>query len=490
VTLLTLRVPAQSAGFGLIRLTPGQKSHSRENERFLTMNMESGYLLSGRYRIESLIGRGSQSTVYRAYDELLQREVAVKLFRNDADDFERIRRQGQEVRILAGMSHHALVTLFDAGADLSDPNARLTYLVMELVRGPDLRHRAAQGPVSAAHMALIGHDLADGLSYIHHHGIVHRDVKPANILLVDYSNDDRRPRAKLSDFGVAVLAEGSSRADEDGTSGTPAYLSPEQAAGEPAGPPSDVYSLGLVLLEGLTGKMAYPGAPVQSALARLLHEPHIPEELAPKWVALLSSMLDRDPAQRPPAREVSLALRQEVINGFGRHRLDPTPTANDEEGRMRAVERYRILDTPSDGAFDRIAGLAARMFSVPVAIVSVVDHDRIWFKAHHGTEITEIGRDPGLCASAILQDETWIIENAATDPRTLANPLVAGEFGLQFYAGAPLRTPDGYNLGTICILDREPRSFTAEDARTLEDLAAIVMNDLELRLQSREAIAR
>jgi tRNA A-37 threonylcarbamoyl transferase component Bud32 len=485
-----MRVPAQSAGFGLIRLTSGQKSHSRENERFLTMNMESGYLLSGRYRIESLIGRGSQSTVYRAHDELLQREVAVKLFRNDADDFERIRRQGQEVRILAGMSHHALVTLFDAGADLSDPNARLTYLVMELVRGPDLRHRAAQGPVSAAHMALIGHDLADGLSYIHHHGIVHRDVKPANILLVDYSNDDRRPRAKLSDFGVAVLAEGSSRADEDGTSGTPAYLSPEQAAGEPAGPPSDVYSLGLVLLEGLTGKMAYPGAPVQSALARLLHEPHIPEELAPKWVALLSSMLDRDPAERPPAREVSLALRQEVINGFGRHRLDPTPTANDEEGRMRAVERYRILDTPSDGAFDRIAGLAARMFSVPVAIVSVVDHDRIWFKAHHGTEVTEIGRDPGLCASAILQDETWIIENAATDPRTLANPLVAGEFGLQFYAGAPLRTPDGYNLGTICILDREPRSFTAEDARTLEDLAAIVMNDLELRLQSREAIAR
>ncbi|MCU1531729.1 MAG: serine/threonine protein kinase [Arthrobacter sp.] len=454
------------------------------------MKLESGFLLSGRYRIEGLIGRGSQSTVYRAYDELLQREVAVKLFRTDVDDVEHTRRQGQEVRILAGMSHHALVTLFDAGADLSDPDARLTYLVMELVRGPDLRHRTAQGPVSAAHMALIGHDLADGLSYIHHHGIVHRDIKPANILLVDYSNQDRRPRAKLSDFGVAVLAEGSNQADEYGTSGTPAYLSPEQAAGEPAGAPSDVYSLGLVLLEGLTGKRAYPGAPVQSALARLFHEPQIPKELAPKWVALLSSMLAREPAERPAAREVSLALRQEVINGFGRHRLDTAPTANDEEGRMRAVERYRILDTPEDGAFDRIAALAARIFSVPVAIVSVVDHDRIWFKAHHGTEVSAIGRDPGLCASAILQDETWIVENAVTDPRTLANPLVAGEFGLQFYAGVPLRTPDGYNLGTFCILDREPRAFTAEDAQTLKDLAAIVMNDLELRLQSREAIAR
>jgi tRNA A-37 threonylcarbamoyl transferase component Bud32 len=451
--------------------------------------MESGLLLSGRYRIEALIGRGSQSTVYRAHDELLQREVAVKLFRNDADDLERTRRQGQEVRILAGMSHHALVTLLDAGADLSNPDSRLTYLVMELVRGRDLRHRSIQGPLSAAHMAHIGYDLADGLSYIHHHGIVHRDIKPANILLVDYSNDDRRPRAKLTDFGVAALL-GHNRADDDGTSGTPAYLSPEQAVGEPAGPASDVYSLGLVLLEGLTGKMAYPGAPVQSAVARLLHDPQIPEELAPMWVALLSSMLSRDPADRPQAREVSLALRQEVINGAGRHRQNHLAAMNDEEGRMRAVERYRILDTPEDGAFDRIAALAARLFSVPVAIVSVVDHDRIWFKAHHGTDVTQIGRDPGLCASAILQDGPWIVEDAARDPRTLSNPLVAGEFGLQFYAGVPLRTPDGFNLGTFCILDREPREFTAEDTRTLEDLAAIVMNDLEMRLQSREAIPR
>jgi serine/threonine protein kinase len=452
--------------------------------------MKPGLLLSGRYRVEELIGRGSQSTVYRAYDELLQRDVAIKLFRNDEDDVERTRQQGQEIRILAGMGHHALVTLFDAGADLRDPEARLTYLVMELVRGPDLRHRTAQGSLSAAHMALIGHDLADGLSYIHHHGIVHRDIKPANILLVDYSNDDRRPRAKLTDFGVAVFTGNNNSPDDGGTSGTPAYLSPEQAAGEPAGPHSDIYSLGLVLLEGLTGKMAYPGAPIQSAVARLLHDPQIPEELAPMWVSLLSSMLARDPAARPPAREVSLALRQEVINGAARHRLDSSQPATDEENRMRAVERYRILDTPADGAFDRIASLAARMFSVPVAIVSVVDHDRIWFKAHHGTDVTEIGRDPGLCASAILQDEAWVIESATADPRTLANPLVAGEFGLQFYAGVPLRTPDGYNLGTFCILDREPRTFTAADTRALEDLAAIVMNDLEMRLQSREAISR
>lgn len=426
--------------------------------------------------------------MFRAYDELLQRDVAVKIFRNNTGDMTQTCRQSEEIRILAGMSHHALVALFDAGADLSDPDEPLTYLVMELVGGRDLRHRGAQGPLSAAHMAHIGYDLADGLSYIHHHGIVHRDVKPANILLVDYSNQDRRPRAKLTDFGVAVFIRDGPVADEGGTSGTPAYLSPEQAAGDVVGPPSDVYSLGLVLLEGLTGKMAYPGAPIQSAVARLLHDPQIPEELAPLWVALLSSMLARDPAQRPAAREVSLALRQEVINSAARHRQDNAPAASDEEGRMRAVERYRILDTPADGTFDRIVRLAARMFSVPVAIVSIVDHDRIWFKAHHGTDVTQIGRDPGLCASAILQDGPWIIEDAARDARTLANPLVAGEFGLQFYAGVPLRTPDGHNLGTFCILDREPRQFSDDDARALEDLAAIVMHDLEQRLHSRDAI--
>ena len=131
-----------------------------------------------------------------------------------------------------------------------------------------------------------------------------------------------------------------------------------------------------------------------------------------------------------------------------------------EPQRMLAVQRYDILDTPPDGAFDRIAALAARLFDVPIAIVSVVDTDRIWFKAHHGLDVTQIDREPGLCASAILGDRPLDRQDAATDPRTLANPLVAGEFGLRFYAGAPLTTHDGYNLGTLCVIDHEPREIT------------------------------
>lgn len=164
---------------------------------------------------------------------------------------------------------------------------------------------------------------------------------------------------------------------------------------------------------------------------------------------------------------------------------DPLPA--DECDRLIAVQRYDILDTPADGTFDRIAALAARLFDVPIAIVSVVDTDRIWFKAHHGLDVTQIDREPGLCASAILSDDPWIVTDAAKDPRTLANPLVAGEFGLRFYAGAPLTTHDGYNLGTLCVIDREPRQVTVEEAQTLSDLARIVMDELELRLSARRA---
>jgi signal transduction histidine kinase len=153
-----------------------------------------------------------------------------------------------------------------------------------------------------------------------------------------------------------------------------------------------------------------------------------------------------------------------------------------EAERLAAVRRYRILDTPEDGTFDRIAALAARIFDVPIAIVSIVDERRIWFKAHHGLEVQEIGRDPGLCASAILQNEPWVVADARHDPRTLANPLVAGEFGLQFYAGMPLTTADGHNLGTLCVIDSEPREVSDGERDTLRDLARIVIDELELRL--------
>jgi sigma-B regulation protein RsbU (phosphoserine phosphatase) len=163
-------------------------------------------------------------------------------------------------------------------------------------------------------------------------------------------------------------------------------------------------------------------------------------------------------------------------------------TVTDEAQRLAAVRRYAVLDTPPDGAFERITSLAARLFDVPISIVSIVDADRIWFKSHHGVDVEQVDREPGLCASAVLQSGPWLVNDARNDPRTLANPLVAGELGLQFYAGVPLTTHDGHNLGTLCIIDQQPRELTDAQVASLSDLAQVVMDELELRLAARRTV--
>ncbi len=153
-----------------------------------------------------------------------------------------------------------------------------------------------------------------------------------------------------------------------------------------------------------------------------------------------------------------------------------------ETERLKAVRRYDILDTPPDGAYDHVTALAARLFRVPISIVSIVDSDRIWFKSHHGIETSEVDRELGLCASAILQNGPYVIEDAKIDARSLANPLVAGTLGLRFYAAVPLTTKDGFNLGTLCVIDQKPRVLEEGEIKNLEDLAALVIDQLELRL--------
>ena len=158
-----------------------------------------------------------------------------------------------------------------------------------------------------------------------------------------------------------------------------------------------------------------------------------------------------------------------------------------EAERLQNLYKYEILDTPPDGSFDEITSLASKIFKVPIALISLVDSDRIWFKSYHGIDIDQISKDPGLCSSAILSDsdDVYIIKEAKIDPRTLSNPLVTGILGLQFYAAANLKTKEGYNLGTFCIIDRLPRTLNAEETIMLRQLARIVMSQLELRLESR-----
>ncbi len=159
-----------------------------------------------------------------------------------------------------------------------------------------------------------------------------------------------------------------------------------------------------------------------------------------------------------------------------------------EQARLEALRGYQILDTPPDGTFDRMTEMASVIFNIPIAIVSLVDEDRIWFKSHYGLEIQQIDKGPGLCTSAMLSDEVYVVENAKNDPRTLANPLVAGEFGLQFYAAAPLITKDGHRLGTFCIIDKKQRFLSEEQRKVLKGFAELVMDWMEMRLEARKLV--
>ena len=168
--------------------------------------------------------------------------------------------------------------------------------------------------------------------------------------------------------------------------------------------------------------------------------------------------------------------------------MSSTETIPAEQERINTLKKYDILDTPPDGSFDRITKLAALLLEVPIAIVTLVDTDRIWFKSRYGLDIQQISRDPGLCASAILSDDIYEVDDARTDPRTLANPLVASGFGLRFYAAVPLKVRDGHNLGTLCIIDKHPRHLSEKQKETLQYLADILIDQLELRLEARTAV--
>ncbi|MCI0159365.1 serine/threonine protein kinase [Leifsonia shinshuensis] len=262
----------------------------------------AGTLIADRYRILERIGRGGLADVYSATDEALGREVALKIFRPEYASAADLRRQQDEVRILATRSHPSLVTLFDA---ISDTEGH-AVLVLEYVKGSDVRERLRSGAIAAPAVAAIGADIARALAYLHGAGVVHRDVSPANILLPESAASG--VAAKLTDLGIARLVDDAKVTATGTVIGTASYLSPEQAAGRPLTAATDVYSLGLVLLECLTGRREFPGTAVESATARLSRDPRVPESLGAAWGDLLRAMTARDPAVRLPAADAAVRL--------------------------------------------------------------------------------------------------------------------------------------------------------------------------------------
>ncbi|WP_158861866.1 serine/threonine-protein kinase [Leifsonia sp. AG29] len=272
--------------------------------------------LLGRYRPQQVIGRGGEASIFRAVDELLGREVAIKLYRSGGE--EEMEQYRTEQAALARLSHHGIVSLIDAGIDYTSPKDPRPFLIMELVQGTDLATELSERELRTEEIAEIAYDIGEALEYVHAHGVVHRDIKPSNIMLVTYGTTTFRARARLTDFGIASGVIRSQQHVEEGkTTGTAAYLSPEQASKLPATPKSDIYSLGLVLLESFTRQVSFPGDVIESALARLEHEPPIPEGLPDEWTGILRAMTARDPEDRPTAAQLTPVFREAVITAAG-----------------------------------------------------------------------------------------------------------------------------------------------------------------------------
>lgn len=270
-------------------------------------------VIGGRYRLGEVVGRGGMSTVYCARDENLGRDVALKLFIPQAPDADELKRQEAEIQLLATLNHPSLVTLFDAGIDTRIADEPRPFLTMELVEGQDLRSRIRHSPVPLDELAVIGAGIADALAYVHGLGVIHRDIKPGNILLVQIRPGEPL-RPKLTDFGIARIAD-STRLTATGTMvGTAAYLSPEQALGSPLSPATDIYSFGLVLLECIKQAVEFPGNAVESAVARLHRAPEIPDDLPSEWADLIRSMTAIEPLERPAAADVETVLRQALVS--------------------------------------------------------------------------------------------------------------------------------------------------------------------------------
>ena len=261
-------------------------------------------LLDERYRLDECVGEGGMARVYRAQDVLLGRTVAIKMMRADADALASPARARVEMTALASLDHPALVKLYDGRVE----PGRANYLVMEFVEGTTLAHRLHQGRMPAADVAHVASQLASALQVVHDAGIVHRDLKPSNVLMAPSTVPGRGPLVKLADFGVAYLVD-STRVTAPGmVLGTAAYLAPEQVRGEAAVPAGDIYALGLLLLEALTGERAYPNASgIGAIMARLIDPPAVPEWVGPAWSRLLTRMTATDPVQRPTAAEVAEA---------------------------------------------------------------------------------------------------------------------------------------------------------------------------------------
>lgn len=294
-------------------------------------------VLAGRYRLGAVLGSGGTADVFRGTDVRLGRVVAVKRFRPGSGALSQ-KRFYAEALLLAQLEHPGLVRVYDAALDGQD-----AYLVTQLVDGVTLRERVADGPLPYEDAALLCARLASALAYVHAAGIVHRDVKPSNVLL------DAAGVPYLSDFGISRFIDEPTRSEPGTVMGTAAYMAPEQVLGRGAGAACDVYALGLILLECLKGEREYPGPPTEAGVARLLRPPQLSEGVPDSLAPVIRAMTAEEPEARPVAEECARLLRDAVGDGVPTVRL-PSGAGSAPRRRRRTALAVAALVLGTTGA--------------------------------------------------------------------------------------------------------------------------------------------
>lgn len=353
----------------------------------------SGEVFGGRYRVGRLLGRGGTSDVFEARDERTGESVAVKVVRSDDPEF--VRRLVEEARALKSLNGPGLVRFLDSGV-FGD----LAYLVMEYIDGPTLAQSLKDGPLGTATTAKVASRVASALSYVHGRGVVHRDVKPSNILRSSTGE------VWLGDFGIAKFDDATTMTVPGTTIGTVIYMAPEQLDGKRVGPSADIWSLGIVILECLTGRRVFEGSPSEIVAKRLTGPVVLPRDLPPPWAVLLNGMLDPRPDHRLSGSEVAALLETSVY---------AMPWASGDLGAPRDADATRLRGRE---------GSADQTFVLPGAVVSRPAGDE--------TQIVQPRRTPNR-----RERKYWLIIAAVV----VGGALLYGLTSLALGGSAPSASP-------------------------------------------------
>ena len=352
----------------------------------------SGKVIDGRYRILEKIGEGGMGSVFKVEHVRMEKILALKVLRPDtARDKTMLSRFRQEAKTIAKLSHPNTVQVFDSG-ELEDDSL---FIAMEYLPGRDLAwHLRAHGPMSEEKAAGIGIQLLSSLAEAHGLGIVHRDIKPANVLLV--RRKDRDDQVKLLDFGIAKLHDGEGRKTITGVTefvGTPGYMSPEQGKGDPLDARSDLYSVGALLFELVTGRELFPStSPMQTVNMHLSAKPprvndvNPDRPVSPAFEAVLQKALAKAPADRWPDADKMRAALEKVRRELGALSTDFTPTPDELQGKMASREDFEDFERQL-----KRRRLLAPVAAALVLVAAGLGGWRAWV-SHHGSApgVTEV----------------------------------------------------------------------------------------------------